>query len=100
MFYRLNVLLVVQGMRYVNGYDDVEIIAGAGTMGMEILEQVLCRTASLELYCSLLRCTNHTQIFVSYKVIVSFCSNSNSTLDVMLDATRALERQWCWNCFV
>ncbi|CAM9814730.1 unnamed protein product [Ascophyllum nodosum] len=29
-----------KGMRYVNGYDDVEIIAGAGTMGMEILEQV------------------------------------------------------------
>jgi len=29
-----------QGMRYINGYDDVEIVAGAGTMGMEILEQV------------------------------------------------------------
>ena len=27
-------------MRYINGYDDPEIIAGAGTMGMEILEQV------------------------------------------------------------
>lgn len=27
-------------MRYVNGYDDVEIVAGAGTIGMEILEQV------------------------------------------------------------
>eukprot|EP00904_Undaria_pinnatifida_P008315 jgi/Undpi1/4613/HiC_scaffold_18.g07967.m1 len=29
-----------KGMRYVNGYDDVEIVAGAGTIGMEILEQV------------------------------------------------------------
>lgn len=27
-------------MRYINGYDDVEIVAGAGTIGMEILEQV------------------------------------------------------------
>ena len=26
--------------RYINGYDDPEIIAGAGTMGIEILEQV------------------------------------------------------------
>lgn len=33
-------LPVCQGMRYINGYDDVEIVAGAGTMGMEILEQV------------------------------------------------------------
>lgn len=30
----------IKGMRYINGYDDVEIVAGAGTMGMEILEQV------------------------------------------------------------
>lgn len=27
-------------MRYINGYDDVEIVAGAGTIGMEMLEQV------------------------------------------------------------
>lgn len=27
-------------MRYINGYDDPEIIAGAGTMAIEILEQV------------------------------------------------------------
>lgn len=27
-------------LRYINGYDDPEIIAGAGTMGIEILEQV------------------------------------------------------------
>lgn len=27
-------------MRYINGYDDPEIVAGAGTMGIEILEQV------------------------------------------------------------
>lgn len=28
------------GLRYVNGYDDPPIIAGAGTMGIEMLEQV------------------------------------------------------------
>jgi len=28
------------GLRYINGYDDAEIIAGAGTMGLEIVEQV------------------------------------------------------------
>ena len=27
-------------LKYVNGYDDVEILAGAGTLGIEILEQV------------------------------------------------------------
>jgi len=27
-------------LRYINGYDDAEVIAGAGTMGIEILEQV------------------------------------------------------------
>jgi threonine dehydratase len=27
-------------MKYINGYDDPEIIAGAGTMAIEILEQV------------------------------------------------------------
>lgn len=27
-------------MKYINGYDDPEIIAGAGTMGLEMLEQV------------------------------------------------------------
>ena len=26
-------------LRYINGYDDPEIIAGAGTMGVEIMEQ-------------------------------------------------------------
>jgi len=29
-----------EGLKYINGYDDPEIIAGAGTMGIEILEQV------------------------------------------------------------
>jgi threonine dehydratase len=29
-----------EGMKYINGYDDPEIVAGAGTMGIEILEQV------------------------------------------------------------
>lgn len=27
-------------MKYINGYDDPEIVAGAGTMGIEIMEQV------------------------------------------------------------
>lgn len=27
-------------MRYINGFDDPAIIAGAGTMGLEIVEQV------------------------------------------------------------
>ena len=31
---------IVQGMRYINGFDDPHIIAGAGTMGMEIVDQV------------------------------------------------------------
>lgn len=29
-----------KGLRYINGYDDPEIIAGAGTIGIEIFEQV------------------------------------------------------------
>ena len=31
-----------EGKIYVNGYDDPEIIAGAGTMGIEIIEDVPC----------------------------------------------------------
>ena len=31
-----------EGKIYVNGYDDHEIIAGAGTMGIEIIEDVPC----------------------------------------------------------
>ena len=27
-------------LRYVNGYDDPEVIAGTGTIGIEMLEQV------------------------------------------------------------
>jgi len=30
---------VQQGLRYIHGYDDPEIIAGAGTIGLEIVEQ-------------------------------------------------------------
>ena len=30
-------------LKYVNGYDDPEIIAGTGTLGMEMLEQVRAR---------------------------------------------------------
>lgn len=29
-----------EGMKYINGYDDPEIIAGAGTMGIELFEQI------------------------------------------------------------
>jgi len=28
-----------EGLRYINGYDDAEIIAGQGTIGLEVLEQ-------------------------------------------------------------
>jgi len=30
----------LQGLTYINGYDDVEVIAGTGTLGIEMLEQV------------------------------------------------------------
>lgn len=29
-----------QGLTYINGYDDPPILAGAGTVGLEILDQV------------------------------------------------------------
>lgn len=32
-------------LTYINGYDDPPILAGAGTVGMEILEQVVHRHA-------------------------------------------------------
>ena len=35
-----NALVAQQGLVYINGYDDPDIIAGAGTIGIEILEQV------------------------------------------------------------
>lgn len=35
-----NELVQEQGLTYINGYDDPAIIAGAGTIGMELLEQV------------------------------------------------------------
>jgi threonine dehydratase len=28
------------GLHYINGYDDPDIIAGAGTIGLEIIEQL------------------------------------------------------------
>ena len=28
------------GVKYINGYDDPEIVAGAGTIGIEVLEQI------------------------------------------------------------
>lgn len=33
-----------EGLTYINGYDHPNVIAGAGTLGMEILEQVRART--------------------------------------------------------
>jgi threonine dehydratase len=33
-------LAAERGMRYINGYDDPAVIAGAGTVGLELLEQV------------------------------------------------------------
>ncbi|MBX2852124.1 MAG: threonine ammonia-lyase [Phycisphaeraceae bacterium] len=35
-----NQLVDEQGLVYINGYDDPDIIAGAGTIGIELLEQV------------------------------------------------------------
>ncbi|MEM9110842.1 MAG: threonine ammonia-lyase [Planctomycetota bacterium] len=35
-----NQLVKQQGLTYINGYDDTDIIAGAGTIGLEMLEQV------------------------------------------------------------
>lgn len=35
-------LVKTDGLTYVNGYDDKTICAGAGTVGMEIIEQVPC----------------------------------------------------------
>ena len=33
-------LVEKQGLKYINGYDDPPIVAGAGTIGIEIMEQV------------------------------------------------------------
>lgn len=35
-------LVESEGLNYVNGYDDPPIVAGAGTMGIEIIEDVPC----------------------------------------------------------
>mmetsp|Transcript_24717 Transcript_24717/g.37838 ORF Transcript_24717/g.37838 Transcript_24717/m.37838 type:complete len:489 (+) Transcript_24717:78-1544(+) len=35
-------LILTSGLEYVNGYDDPPIIAGAGTIGIEIIEDVPC----------------------------------------------------------
>ena len=35
-------LIASEGLEYVNGYDDPPIIAGAGTIGIEIIEDVPC----------------------------------------------------------
>lgn len=35
-------LVASEGLQYVNGYDDPSIVAGAGTMGIEIIDDVPC----------------------------------------------------------
>jgi len=35
-------LVESEGLTYINGYDDPPIVAGAGTMGIEIVDQVPC----------------------------------------------------------
>jgi threonine dehydratase len=37
---RADAIVQAQGLAYINGYDDPAIIAGQGTLGLEILEQV------------------------------------------------------------
>lgn len=37
---RANVIAADEGLAYIHGYDDPDIIAGQGTIGLEILEQV------------------------------------------------------------
>ena len=37
-----------QGLQYINGYDDPAIIAGAGSIGLEISEQVVSRAAETQ----------------------------------------------------
>ena len=37
---RADQIAFAQGLQYINGYDDPAIIAGQGTIGLEILEQV------------------------------------------------------------
>jgi threonine dehydratase len=34
--------MLTEGNVYINGYDDPPIVAGAGTMGIEIIEDVPC----------------------------------------------------------
>lgn len=38
--YAMNEFVAKEGLKYVNGYDHPDIIAGAGTVGLEILDQV------------------------------------------------------------
>ena len=35
-------LVESEGLTYINGYDDPPIIAGAGTMGIEMIDDVPC----------------------------------------------------------
>ncbi len=35
-------LVESEGLTYINGYDDPPIVAGAGTMGIEIIDEVPC----------------------------------------------------------
>ena len=38
-------LIASEGLEYVNGYDDPPIVAWAGTIGIEIIEDVPCADA-------------------------------------------------------
>jgi threonine dehydratase len=40
-----------RGLKYINGFDHPDIIAGQGTIGLEILEQVSNLTALLTIFC-------------------------------------------------
>ena len=35
-------LVESEGLTYINGYDDPPIVAGAGTMGIEMIDDVPC----------------------------------------------------------
>jgi threonine dehydratase len=35
-------LVVSEGLKYVNGYDDPSILAGTGTIGIEMIDDVPC----------------------------------------------------------
>ena len=60
LFFKAHAKSNYSSLKYINGFDDPEIIAGAGTMGIEILEQV--SSASLQTNQS----TRHSNNLSSY----------------------------------